>query len=508
MDIPSELVAQFIGVTNAPESLAQQLLHDSHLNLEDAISSFFAIQEAGGLPHPQPAASDPPSASAPSHSTTRLPDSPPPLAPSNPDPDPVRAPIPQTVDTLLPQLHRPSRPVAPPPDPFADADGPRRGDGLANLFRHPTHLNFSDSFENAMTSGVRRNKWLLVNIQRSDIFACLMLNRDVWADEHVEEVLQANFIFWQRDETTPDGERYKRFYWYHQPPHVALIDPRSGERLATWGGDGEEIEKTRLLSGLLDFVETNSLDSDPNVKAGAPSGVHAARASAHDAYDGDRESEDAILAAAIAASMERPGGTRVENHGAGASSSAAGGAAENGLGAAMGRASLDVSRSQEREASRMLSASDAVLNKNRSLRAQQDNEFEESLAMDRAIEESKREEATRKEKAIREEERRVRELAAQRKMKRRRVPPVPPLDCKEKITELAVRLPTGARLQRRFLASDTVGNVYDFIQSEVEEMIGVDFELMTAFPKKSYTDREATLEELAPKAALVVHLKE
>eukprot|EP00177_Eucheuma_denticulatum_P002743 GFKZ01004935.1.p1 GENE.GFKZ01004935.1~~GFKZ01004935.1.p1 ORF type:complete len:508 (-),score=101.15 GFKZ01004935.1:1358-2857(-) len=499
MDIPSELIAQFIGVTNASESLAQQLLHDSQLNLEDAISSFFAIQEAGGLPHDAPAASSPPDP------TARLPDSPPTPAPSNPDA--VRAPIPQTVDTLLPQLHRPSRPVAPPPDPFANSDGSRRADGLANLFRHPTHLNFSDSFENAMTAGVRQNKWLLVNIQRSDIFACLMLNRDVWADEHVEEVLQAHFIFWQRDETTPDAERFKRFYWYAQPPYVALIDPRSGERLVTWGGDGEEISKSRLLSGLVDFIEMNSLDSDPAVRPSAASGARARRAVPHDSYDADDGSEDAILAAAIAASMEQSGRVRAENHGAAASSSAAG-RAENGLGAALGRASLDVNRSQEREASRVMSAADPALNRNRSLRAQQDNEFEESLAMDRAIEQSKKEEATRKEMAIREEERRVRDLAAQRKMKRRRVPPVPPLDCKEKITELAVRLPTGARLQRRFLASDTVGNVYDFIQSEVEEMIDVDFELMTAFPKKSYTDREANLEELAPKAALVVHLKE
>lgn len=515
MDIPSDLIAQFIGVTNASEALAVQLLRDSGLDLEFAISSFFAIQEAGGLPT-SPSTNDTPTATPSSSQPNIQEDADAALARAmsqQQQSEQVRAPIPQMVDTLLPSPPVPPPRLEPPPDPFAQSDGTARGEGLANLFRHPTHLNFSDTFENAMTAGQRQRKWLLVNIQRSDIFASLVMNRDVWSDPHLEEVLQAHFVFWQRDERTPDGQRYKQFYRFDQPPHVALIDPRSGERLRVWGGDGEQIEKETLLTELMDFVAGNSLDSDTSIQNHVPVLRRPSSSSADVLMqDDDDTSEDAQLAAAIAASMEQSVNVQPEVLHSGSSSRTA----ENGAlpqNAAVppsgegGAGSIHAGRSNEREASRLLSATDPTLNRNRSLRAQQDSEFEQSLAMDRAIEQSERAEALRKEKEAKAEERKAMEIATARKLKRRRVPPVPPPDCKERITELAIRLPTGVRLQRRFLASDTVGNVYDFIQSEVEELVSVDFELMTAYPKKSYTDREVSLEELAPKAALVVHLR-
>lgn len=515
MDIPPDLVAQFIGVTNASETLAAQLLRDSGLNLESAISSFFAIQEAGGLPASDPNETLPTADPLSSLNNTRE-DADAALARTLSEQqhtEHVRAPIPQMVDTLLPSLPAPPRRAQPPPDPFMQSDGTERGDGLANLFRHPTHLNFSETFENAMTSGQRQKKWLLVNIQRSDVFACLVLNRDVWSDPHMEEVVQAHFVFWQRDERTPDGQRYRQFYRFDHPPHVALIDPRSGERLRVWGGDGEQIAKGRLLADLVDFVERHSLDSDTAIRNRVPV-MRRPSSSSEDVemQDDDNVSEDALLAAAIAVSMEESRDVRPEVLPSGSSSRAV----ENGtlpqnieaplLGSE--REGSEVYADHDREASRLLSATDPTLNRNRSLRAQQDLEFEESLAMDRAIEHSERAEALRKEQEAKAEERRAREIAMTRKMKRLRVPPVPPPDCKEKITELAIRLPTGVRLQRRFLASDTIGNVYDFIQSEVEELVKVDFELMTTYPRKSFTDREMSLEELAPKAMLVVHLKD
>lgn len=518
MDIPPDLVAQFIGVTNAPEALAAQLLRDSGLNLESAISSFFAIQEAGGLPT-SPSTNDTPTATPSSSQPNIQEDADAALARAVSQQQPrsllehVRPPIPQMIDTLLPAPPVPPPRVEPPPDPFVQSDGTTRGDGLANLFRHPTHLNFSDTFENAMTAGQRQSKWLLVNIQRSDIFASLVMNRDVWSDPHVEEVLQAHFIFWQRDERTPDGQRYKQFYRFDQPPHVALVDPRSGERLRVWGGDGEQIEKNALLTELMDFVEGNSLVSDANIRDRVPMLRRPSSRSADVLMQDDEDmSEDAQLAAAIAASMEQSVNMQPEKLQQGSSSRATenGGLSRNTVAPSSGEGgagSIYADRSNEREASRFLSATDPTLNRNRSLRAQQDSEFEESLAMDRAIEQSVRAEALRKEQEAKAEERKAMEIATARKLKRRRVPPVPPPDSKERITELAIRLPTGVRLQRRFLASDTVGNVYDFIQSEVEELVNVDFELMTAYPKKSFTDREVSLEELAPKAALVVHLK-
>lgn len=493
MDIPTELVAQFCGVTNADETLASQLLRDSGLDLEAAIQSFFAIQEAGGLPSDS---SDNPEAS----STT-----------PQPPERRVRPPIPQMVDTLLPNQprhvnrHQPTR-----SDPFAESDGTRNGDLLAALFRPPTHLSFSGSFEDAMVAGQNQKRWLLVNVQSMDVFASHIMNRDVWADRSVEELLQSHFVFWQRDESHSDGARYKHFYNFTQGPHVAVIDPRSGERVRVWGGDGEPIQKDVLVSELVDFVTANSLDNPSSVppparagqpstrtpttrpasQVGAPSTAGTSSAAATGSEDG-MGTEDAALAAAIAASME-------DTDTIAGSNSAPG---ENGHGYT---APTDINR----QTSRLLSATDPELNSRRSLRAQQDNAYEESLAMDRAMEESKKEEARRVESAAEEEVRRAKQMAEMREQKRRRIPPLPPSSTDDKVTELAIRLPNGQRLQRRFFASNTIGSVYDYIESECEDLAQANFELMQAYPKKSYADRDVSLTELAPKAALVVHLKD
>ena len=42
-----------------------------------------------------------------------------------------------------------------------------------------------------------QTKWLMVNIQEAGVFACQVLNRDLWSDPGVKEVVKENFIFLQ-----------------------------------------------------------------------------------------------------------------------------------------------------------------------------------------------------------------------------------------------------------------------------------------------------------------------
>lgn len=42
-----------------------------------------------------------------------------------------------------------------------------------------------------------QKKWLLVNIQADGEFDCHRLNRDVWKDEMVQNIIACNCIFWQ-----------------------------------------------------------------------------------------------------------------------------------------------------------------------------------------------------------------------------------------------------------------------------------------------------------------------
>jgi UBX domain-containing protein 7 len=70
--------------------------------------------------------------------------------------------------------------------------------GLADMFAAPKHLMFTEGgFEGARTMAKDTKRWLLVNLQRDSEFSCHALNRDVWRDELVENLIREGFVFWQ-----------------------------------------------------------------------------------------------------------------------------------------------------------------------------------------------------------------------------------------------------------------------------------------------------------------------
>ena len=49
----------------------------------------------------------------------------------------------------------------------------------------------------AKLAGQQKMRWLLVNLQDSGEFASQILNRDVWSDFHVKELIKTHFVFMQ-----------------------------------------------------------------------------------------------------------------------------------------------------------------------------------------------------------------------------------------------------------------------------------------------------------------------
>lgn len=506
MDIPRELIDQFIHFTNAAEPLANQLLLDNNLNVEAAVSSFFAIQEASGGVIPAPEAPSVPanpatSTSQPSGSNDQMDmDAALAAALAESEGDNVRAPIPQRVETLLPD--HPMRRSQAVVDPFIE-DGGESSNRFGELFRPPSRLIFNGSLDEAFSLGMRRKCWVLVTLHQPDVFACQVLTRDVWNDPEIQELLETYYVFWQRDSSSDDGARYRHFYPFSDLPHIAVLDPRSGERVFSLSPPNGSFARDDVLRNLTDFITANSLESSAPVRrpmstepvrasssASAPLSAMAAASSSVRANDDIADTEEAQLAAAIAASME------MMPAGASASASTSGnetpGAAPNEP-SVPGQDNAALSRA----VSRQLSASNAMLNRDRSLRAQQDLEYRASLELDRAKEES-----------ARAEEARVKRAHEIRDAKRQRVPPEPPAGAPN-VAELVVRLPSNARLKRRFLVSHTIGDVYDFVETEAEEAADVEFELMTPFPKERFADRSQSIGDagLSPKALLVVHVR-
>uniref|UniRef100_A0A0N5AIZ4 UBX domain-containing protein n=1 Tax=Syphacia muris TaxID=451379 RepID=A0A0N5AIZ4_9BILA len=116
-----------------------------------------------------------------------------------------------------------------------------RRSALQNLFRPPYDILFSGSWEEvtviffrryycfAKSEAERSSMWLLVNVQNVQEFACQALNRDVWSNSSVKEIVKSNFVFWQVFHDSPDGIRMESYYHLTSYPAVFAVDPRTGE---------------------------------------------------------------------------------------------------------------------------------------------------------------------------------------------------------------------------------------------------------------------------------------
>lgn len=104
------------------------------------------------------------------------------------------------------------------------------------MFAPPKRLMFNGSFQAAQEEAQKEKKWLLINILSDDIFDCHRLNRDTWNNDLVHTIVSAFFIFWQVDQSTGEGTRFKSLYRVDDYPYIAIIDPRTGENVKHWIG--------------------------------------------------------------------------------------------------------------------------------------------------------------------------------------------------------------------------------------------------------------------------------
>lgn len=68
---------------------------------------------------------------------------------------------------------------------------------LEDLFRPPCGILFLGSFMEAREHAKSLNRWLLVNIQNPQEFSCQILNRDVWSNQQIQEIVKDHFVLWQ-----------------------------------------------------------------------------------------------------------------------------------------------------------------------------------------------------------------------------------------------------------------------------------------------------------------------
>lgn len=155
----------------------------------------------------------------------------------------------------------------------------------------------------AKEEGTNKNRWLLVNVQNVQEFACQVLNRDVWSNAAVKEIISEHFVFWQIYHDSADGQRYRQFYNVQEFPHIAIVDPRTGEKMLSWNS----LDAATFCEQVTEFI---SAHPSPDGSSGAgsfpptlpqASGSKSRRLEASTLYE---QSEEEQLKAAIAASLK------------------------------------------------------------------------------------------------------------------------------------------------------------------------------------------------------------
>ncbi|KAG8197423.1 hypothetical protein JTE90_014908 [Oedothorax gibbosus] len=303
--IPSELngtlIEQFCSVTGSDVEKAKKMLEICNWNLEMAVNMHVDsdYQDNGSVE-----------------------------AVASVDPEGIRAPIPQSRAVLVEEDHnfqyglrsRKRRPhsvfdgfrdfqaeaemqeqqtesAAEAPSVISDLKKRRT---LEDLFRPPLDMMYRGNFESARDFGQMSNKWLMVNLQDSQEFSCQVLNRDVWSNPAVKSLISQHFVFWQVYSDSIDGQRYMQFYTPVVFPYIAILDPRTGEKLVVWNNVDAMSICEHIDSFLLEH--TSPQEKDSHATEGSSSSTKtSSEIMACSLLD---QSEEEQLRAALAASMK------------------------------------------------------------------------------------------------------------------------------------------------------------------------------------------------------------
>jgi thioredoxin-related protein len=136
---------------------------------------------------------------------------------------------------------------------------------LADLFRPPFDLISNLPISAARDEGKENEKWILVNVQDPSIFDCQVLNRDIWKNDSIKDTVKEHFIFLQYSKDDPRGQEYVNYYFSaHRDnedsyPHIAIVDPRTGEQVKTWSGSPGP-KPSDFLMDLHEFLDRYSLN--------------------------------------------------------------------------------------------------------------------------------------------------------------------------------------------------------------------------------------------------------
>lgn len=152
---------------------------------------------------------------------------------------------------------------------------------LANIFKPPFDIITRSTLDQAKIQAKDERKWILINIQDVTDFRCQVLNRDFWSSRQVKNLVQDHFIFLQFHHDSHGGISYRNLYPFEDFPHIAILDPITGEQMMKWS---EKPEIHQWIDQVTDFLLNFKLHTGATNVAPLTQGM-----SEHNAIDLDQD---------------------------------------------------------------------------------------------------------------------------------------------------------------------------------------------------------------------------
>lgn len=139
-------------------------------------------------------------------------------------------------------------------------------------YEAPRKIRSKLTWKEAREVGMREGRWIMIDIQDYTTIKLHFMNRDIWNDMKILDVLREKFIFlqWRRKEY--DASEYIGYYFPDHKlqsayPHITIVDPKTCEQLRLWSGYVPK--PTDFLSDLHAFLDRYGLNSRAEEQAGS-----------------------------------------------------------------------------------------------------------------------------------------------------------------------------------------------------------------------------------------------
>lgn len=134
-------------------------------------------------------------------------------------------------------------------------------DLIFNTLKAPEYLNEDKSFSHVRELATKEHKLLLVCIKTQDTLSNIHFNRDIWCNNLVSDIAQPNYICWQQNIDSFEGNRFSTLYNIIDFPYIGIIEAETGKLLHTIKQTKDYLD---FISEISEFIDNHSKETEEN----------------------------------------------------------------------------------------------------------------------------------------------------------------------------------------------------------------------------------------------------